>query len=290
MSEANARRAQVITALNLKGGVGKTHMCWLLAAVCQERGLRCLIVDLDPQANITQSFIPHHSMPTGVERIFDPAVGADPASLIKKTNFDCIDLIPVTGHFARYELSQSETWEANRLYTALADALAEILPNYDYILLDCPPRISLASYAALCASDYLLIPLEAADWGARGTATVRAILDRVQQAANPNLKLLGYIVSKFKQARAFQLTYLAQIRQAFGDHVFETVVPDLARFERSVDEGIPITLHSPTSHAARIARHLFDEVESRIGQEHGRSRRPGGQRSAPAHAAATARR
>ena len=70
---------------------------------------------------------------------------------------------------------------------------------------------------------------------------------------------MGYVVSKFKRARTFQLTYLAQIRQSFGDQVFQTAIPDLARFERSVDEGIPITLHSPSSHAAGIARQFFDE-------------------------------
>ena len=128
--------------------------------------------------------------------------------------------------------------------------------------------MSLASYAALCASDFVIIPLEAADWGARGTASVRAIVQRVQRHDNPRLKFLGYVVSKFKRARAFQLTYMAQIRQAFGDQVFKTAIPDLAQFERSVDEGIPITLHSPRSHAADIARQLFDEFASRIAKEH----------------------
>jgi chromosome partitioning protein len=198
-----------------------------------------------------------------------------------------VDLIPATGHFARYDLAQPEQWEAQRLHTALSDFLVELAPRYDYVLLDCPPRISLASYAALCASQYVVIPLEAADWGARGTATVRAAIERVQQHDNPDLKLLGYVVSKFKQRRTFQLAYLRQIRQAFGQDVFETVIPDSAQFERSVDNAIPITLHSPSSHASRIARRLFDELESRIRtrrtqEEHGavgRTRRTGGARA-----------
>ena len=107
-------------------------------------------------------------------------------------------------------------------------------------------------------------PLEAADWGARGTATVRAAIERVQQHDNPDLKLLGYVVSKFKQRRAFQMAYLRQIREAFGHDTFETVIPDSAQFERSVDNALPITLHSPSSHASHFARRLFDELESRI--------------------------
>ena len=272
MPNSESRRASVITSLNLKGGVGKTHLCWLLASVCQERGHRCLIVDLDQQANITQSFLPNHADPTGVERLFNPTDNAEPRDLIRQTDYAHIDIIPVTGHFARQDLSQSGQWEGQRLHAALADAVAELRPAYEYILLDCPPRMSLASYAALCASDFVVIPLEAADWGARGTAAVRAIIELVQRHDNPRLKLLGYVVSKYKRARAFQIAYLAQIRQAFGEQAFETVIPDLAQFERSVDEGIPITLHSPHCHAADVARQFFDEFVARISQEHGRGR------------------
>lgn len=275
VNAAPDHRAEVITSLNLKGGVGKTHLCWLIASVCQERGRRCLIVDLDQQANITQSFLPDHTEPTGVERLFDPADDAEPRDLVRQTEYDRIDIIPVTGYFAGQDLSQSGQWESRRLHTTLADAVTELLPAYDYILLDCPPRMSLASYAALCASDFVIIPLEAADWGARGTASVRAIVQRVHQHHNPRLKLLGYVVSKFKRVRAFQLTYLAQIRQAFGQEVFQTVIPDLSQFERSVDEGIPITLHSPHSHAADVARQLFDEAEARIAQKQLGGRDPG---------------
>jgi len=287
--EDHSRRGRVITSLNLKGGVGKTHLCWLIASVCQERGHRCLIVDLDQQANITQSFLPDHTEPTGVERLFDPNADTEPHDLIRHTAYEHIDIIPVTGHFARQDLSQREQWEKRRLHSALADALAELLSDYDYILLDCPPRMSLPSYAALCASDFVVIPLEAADWGARGTAAVRALLQSVRQFHNPHLKLLGYVVSKFKRTRAFQLTYLAQIRSIYGNEVFETVIPDLAQFERSVDEGIPITLHSPHSHAADIARCLFDEFSARVAEEHEGVRSPSGNGRAQARDAACAR-
>jgi chromosome partitioning protein len=253
-----------ITSLNLKGGVGKTHLCWLLASVCQERKKPCLIIDLDQQANITESFLPKHEEATGVELIFERTAEIEPRKLVHKTAFSHIHVIPATGHFARFDGSQPDHWEAQRLHAALAEVLAELAPRYDYVLLDCPPRISLASYSALCASHYVLIPLEAADWGARGTATVRAAIERVQQHDNPELRLLGYVISKFKRQRAFQLAYLNQIRETFGDDAFQTVIPDSAQFERSVDDAIPTTLHSPSSNASRIARSFFDEFESRI--------------------------
>ena len=128
---SSSRRAKVITSLNLKGGVGKTHLCWLLASVCQERQRRCLIVDLDQQANITQSFLPDHSDPNGVEQVFEPTAEMEASALVRSTLYEHIHVLPVTGHFARYDLSQQEQWEAARLHTALADALVDLLPGYD---------------------------------------------------------------------------------------------------------------------------------------------------------------
>ncbi|NQT12020.1 MAG: hypothetical protein HQ582_04695 [Planctomycetes bacterium] len=75
--------------------MGKTHLCWLLASVCQERALRCLIVDLDQQANITQSFLPDHTDPTGVEQVFEPTAELEPSALVRSTSYEHIDVLPV---------------------------------------------------------------------------------------------------------------------------------------------------------------------------------------------------
>jgi chromosome partitioning protein len=129
--------------------------------------------------------------------------------------------------------------------------------------------------AALCASDYVVIPLEAADWGAQGIMQVTAAVDHVRTRHNPKLELLGYLVSRFKRARSFQRSYLRKLREHFGPLAFDTVVPDLARFEKSVSLGVPITLHAPASIEAGIARRFFAEIDRRIC----RCRRRGTQRS-----------
>ena len=92
VTDSTLSQAQVITSLNFKGGVGKTHLCWLIASVCQERGHRCLIVDLDQQANITQSFLPDHCQPTGVERMFDPR------SRCQTARFNLQDILRIHRH------------------------------------------------------------------------------------------------------------------------------------------------------------------------------------------------
>ena len=130
----------------------------------------------------------------------------------------------------------------------------------------------MVSFAALCASDFVIIPMEAADWGAQGIMQVTEAIEYVRQHFNPRLDLLGYLVSRFKKRRSYQQSYLKQLRQHFGDKAFDTVIPDLAEFEKSVTDRIPITLHAPRSAEAGIARRFFAEVERRI-ERHASSRR-----------------
>ncbi|MEX0703636.1 MAG: ParA family protein [Planctomycetales bacterium] len=269
--------ARVLTTLNLKGGVGKTHSTWLLSAVAQERELRTLLVDMDTQGNLTSSFLTAESAVPGVELLFDPAADGDVHELIRRTPFSHIDLIPSGPALARFDLSDQSAWERADLQFSLLDAVADLRGSYDLILFDCPPRLSLVSFAALCASDGVMIPLEAADWGAQGILQVAQAVEYVRSRYNPPLQLVGYLVSRFKRARAYQNSYLAQLRRHFGAEAFDTVIPDLAQFEKSVTDRLPITLHAPRSEESDIARRYFDEVLARTARHAGRrdrSRRP----------------
>jgi chromosome partitioning protein len=256
--------APAIAVINLKGGVGKTHTTWLLASACQESGRRVLLVDLDTQANLSSSFLEEDARMPGVEVLFDPAQEPTMTSLGRRTSFPNIDLLPANLHLAKFDLADRRAWESTDLHLALVEPLAELRGAYDLILLDCPPRLSVVSFAALCAADGVVIPLEAADWGAQGIMHVTAAIQDVQRRYNSRLSLLGYLVSRFKRARAYQQSYLKQLRAHFGPLAFDTVIPDLARFEQSVTDRIPITLHSPRSEEAEIARAFFREVERRI--------------------------
>lgn len=258
------QRGTSISILNLKGGVGKTHASWLVASVCQDQNRPFLGIDLDMQANLSTSFLKGQDATPGVEMLFHPGAEADVNTLIRKSSFSAIDFIPTSSALATYDLSNQREWEAADLHLSLVEPLHRLGDRYDYIVLDCPPRLSLVSFAALCASDFVIIPLEAADWGAQGIVQVAAAIAYVQKRFNPRLQLLGYLVSRFKRARGYQQSYLTQLRDHFGDLAFDTVIPDLAAFEKSVTDRIPITLHARRSHAADIARNFFAEVEARI--------------------------
>lgn len=255
--------ARVITVLNLKGGVGKTHAVWLLASVCQERSARVLLVDTDTQGNLSNSFVESMGETPGVEALFHPGSDQDIHGIIRRTAHSHIDLIPCGPSLAPFDLSDQKAWERADLHLSLVDSVAQVRPHYDFVIFDCPPRLSLVSFAALCASDAVIIPMEAADWGAQGIVQVTAAIQYVQRHYNGHLQLLGYLVSRFKRARAYQQSYLKQLRTHFGRQAFDTVIPDLALFEKSVTDRIPITLHAPRSDEAAIARTFFDEVSRR---------------------------
>jgi len=260
----SGKRAKVITVVNLKGGVGKTHTVWALSGACQERGIRVLAVDLDTQGNLSRSLLHQSDATPGVESLFDPAAELQPRQAIRSTKFEFIDMMPAGPALSPFDLSDQRQWEASDLQFALVDAVRVLREDYDFIIFDCPPRLSLVSFAALCASDYVVIPLEAADWGAQGIMKVTAAVDYVRERYNNDLQLLGYVVSRFKRARSYQRSYLVKLHEHFGHLAFDTVVPDLARYEKSVTHGVPITLHAPASIEAGIARRLFAEVERRI--------------------------
>ena len=273
MNAAALRQAKVAAVLNLKGGVGKTHVSWLIASVCQERSLKVLLIDIDTQGNLSNSFVAADDDSPRIEALFDPTADAEVIPLTRHTEFSHIDIIPADSRLIPFDLADQDEWRKADLQFALRDAVNQFRGEYDYIVIDCPPRLSLVSIGALCASDGVVIPLEAADWGAQGIMQVTQAVEFIQQKFNPDLNLLGYVVSRFKRARAYQQSYVKQLREHFGELAFDTEIPDLAKFEKSVTDRIPITLHAPSSEEASIARQFFDEVDARAKRIGGRRRR-----------------
>lgn len=262
MTDRVARR-NVITSLNLKGGVGKTHLTWVLASVAQERGERILLVDLDTQANLSRSFLEQVEVQQSVAMLFDPSAEPDPLALVQRTAYSHIDIIPSTSRLAPFDLSDQHAWEKTDGQLSLREPFQKLRRQYDWIVCDCPPRLSLVSFAALCASDHVIVPLEAADWGAQGVQQVTDAVQYVQQHYHPELHLLGYVLSRFRRSRSYQRTYAAGLRDHFGSAMFDTTLNDLADFERAVTDRVPITLLAPHSQAAQIAREFADEVQRR---------------------------
>ena len=126
MSRLISEAAAVITVLNLKGGVGKTHASWLMGSVCQERGHRILLIDLDTQGNLSGSFLPQDQLRPGVEMLFDPGAETDPKTLIRKTEFSHIDILPASAALAPFDESNQKEWEQTDLHFSLIEAVTQL--------------------------------------------------------------------------------------------------------------------------------------------------------------------
>lgn len=265
------RRAKAITIINLKGGVGKTHTTWLLAGVCQERGLKCLAVDLDQQGNLTRNLV--DGQPTaGAEKLFAPGCDIEPEDIICRSVLSNIDLIPAGPLLQPLDLTDQNQWERSDLQFALVDLVHAVRSDYDYILLDCPTKLSLTAFAALTASDFAVVPLEPADWGAQGVSQVTEAIQYVRKRHNPKLALLGYLISRMKRRRKYHQIYASELRSTYGDLAFDVVIQDLAGFEQAVTHAIPVNIRRRNSKEATIARDVFDEVERRITKARARGR------------------
>ena len=269
----------VLTILNQKGGVGKTSTCHHLSGTLALLGQRVLLVDNDPQASLTQGFFGPTAM-----RGLDPATTIaavlagdlpEPSSLIRPTGIAGVDLLPASGRAASYNVPDPHLteWDAQ---VAIRDFLAELRGTYDLIMIDCPPNLHLCSWAALVASDYVLVPLQPEDYGAQGIADVQASISRVQAGPNPALKLLGFLITMRSARGTVHQLFEENLRSLYGEAVFRATVPAAPEFPEAIMKRLPISAYKPKGAPAKAIRALADEMLERLalgtieGQERGR--------------------
>jgi chromosome partitioning protein len=267
---------QSVAFLNKKGGVGKTSTCHHLSGTLGQKGLRVLLVDADPQASLTQGLVgpeaaraipPRETMAA----LFDEA-GAPPISdLIRPTGIPGVSLL--AGSEAMEDLNVTKPWETGPLQFALRDALVNVASDFDVALVDCPPNVQLCSWTALVAAGGAVVPLQAEDYGAQGLVAIRRSLSRVRSEANPDLKLVGYLITMFNKTLGVHISYEADLRQIYGDDVFRTVIPLAKDFKEAVIMRKPVGMYKPRSASARAIISLADELLERLGARVGSGQR-----------------
>ncbi len=134
-------------------------------SVCEERYQRVLLVDADMQANMNGTFVEKADREPGIKAYFDPTQDADAKSLVRPTKFPHIDVVPANTRLVRFDMADRHAWEKTELHPSLVEPVSTLRSSYDYVVFDCPPRLSVVNFTAHCASDYVVIPLEAADFG-----------------------------------------------------------------------------------------------------------------------------
>jgi chromosome partitioning protein len=257
----------VITLLNQKGGVGKTSTCHHVSGALARMGKRVLLVDADPQSSLTQGFWG----PSALEELHPSAtvaavLGGDdpfPEQVVRPSGLDGVDLVP--GSQRANDANVPRPWETPPdVQGRLRAFLDGVKGRYDLVLVDCPPTLSFCSWAALVASDAMIVPLQPEDYGAQGVRAIRDSIELVVGGPNPRLALLGYLITMINGRLAIHKAYETRLRAAYGDDVFATMVPYAADFKESIASRKTILQYKPRGASARVIAALAEEILARL--------------------------
>ena len=244
----------VISLLNHKGGVGKTTSAINIGAGLVELGKRVLLIDLDPQANLTISL----GIPRQRHTIYEALRGeADLAPYTHKPGMDVVtSSLDLSG--AEMELIN----EAGREYI-LRELIGQVSDNYDYVLIDCPPSLGLLTLNALTSSRYVLIPLQTEFLAVQGLAKIKQVIDKVRMRLNKQLEMGGVIATMYDSRRVLNRDVVDTIHKYFGDKVFKTYVRDTVVLAEAPAQRKDIFDYSPRSNGAADYLDLSKEILQR---------------------------
>ena len=251
--------SRVIAIANQKGGVGKTTTAINLSAALGEKKKKVLVIDTDPQGNTTSGFgLDKSAMDNTIYQLLIGDINIDEA--ITKDVSDNVDIIASNVNLAAVEIELIDTEDKEFI---LRNAISTVRDKYDFIIIDCPPSLSMLTINAMTTADTVLVPIQCEYYALEGLSQLIQTVNLVKERLNPNLDMEGVVFTMFDSRTNLSLQVVENVKENIDEHVYKTIIPRNIRLAEAPSFGIPINKYEPKSAGAEAYRLLAKEIIAR---------------------------
>lgn len=250
---------RIIAIANQKGGVGKTTTAINLSACLAEAGQKVLVLDIDPQGNTTSGLgINKEEMESTIYQVILQEIEIEDA--ICKQTFENLDVIPSNVNLAGAEIDLIDVEDREYI---LKNAILKVRDNYDYVILDCPPSLSMLTVNAMTAADTVLVPIQCEYYALEGLTQLIHTINLVKKKLNPALELEGVVFTMYDSRTNLSLQVVENVKDNLKQNIYKTIIPRNIRLAEAPSHGLPINIYDSKSSGAESYRLLAEEVMSR---------------------------